>query len=119
MLVLFIFGLLLGGVAVIFALQNVSIVTVAFFQWQFEGSLAMVLLLAIGCGVLVSLLMILPGSIQTSLKLRNLRKANEKLAEELKKQRELTLFAKHDAPSKAEIEKIENGAIADNDNIRV
>ncbi len=96
---------------VVFALQNVSAVTVAFFQWQFEGSLAMVLLLAIASGILVCLLLVLPGSIQTTFRFRRLRKDNEKLAEELKKQKELTVFAKHETPTRGEIERIEDGAI--------
>ncbi len=46
MLIFLIIGLLLGGAAVIFALQNITAVTVTFFSWQFEGSLAMIVLIS-------------------------------------------------------------------------
>ena len=38
------FALIIAAVAVIFALQNTSAVTVTFFFWNFHGSLALVLL---------------------------------------------------------------------------
>lgn len=111
MLILFILGLLLGSVAVMFSLQNISAVTVSFFSWQLEGSLATILLLAIASGVLVCLLILLPGAIKTTMQLRRLKKDNIKLLEELRRQKELTTFAKHETPSDHTIEAIENGAI--------
>jgi len=111
MILLFIVGLLLGAVSVMFALQNVSVVTVTFFQWSFDGSLAVVLLLAITSGILICLLLVLPGSIGTTFKFRRMRKEYSRLEEELRKQKELTMFAHHDTPSRGDIEKIENGAV--------
>ena len=111
MLILFILGLLLGAVAVMFSLQNIAVVTVSFFNWQLQGSLAIILLLAIGAGVLVCLLLILPGTIQTSVRLRSLSRENTKLIEELRKHKELTTFAKQENPTKQTIDEIENGAI--------
>ena len=60
MIILFILGLLLGAVAVIFALQNIAVVTVTFFSWQLEGSMAVILLISIISGILVCLLLLLP-----------------------------------------------------------
>lgn len=37
MIILFILGLLLGGVSVIFALQNVAVITVTFFFVAIDG----------------------------------------------------------------------------------
>ncbi len=95
MRILFILGLVLGGVTVVFALQNVSMVTVAFFTWQLQGSLAVVLLLAALAGVLTALFIILPQSIRNYFEFRKFQKENQKLAEELRKQKELTVFAKN------------------------
>ncbi len=76
---LFIIGLLLGGVAVMFVLQNVAPVTVAFFGWQFEGSLALVLLLAILGGMLISWFLSLPQMFRLS----DLRWRNKRLQKDL------------------------------------
>ena len=111
MIILFIIGLLIGAIAVIFALQNIVVVTVTFLSWQLEGFLSVIILLSIMAGIFVCLLIILPETITTTIKLRRLKKEVERLEEELRKQKELTLFAKHDIPTPETIEKIENGAI--------
>ncbi len=112
MIIFFITGLLLGIAAVIFALQNVEVITVSFFTWELTGSLALILMLAIGAGLLASALLILPESIKNHFKYKSLQKENARLAEDLRKQKELTAFAKNTPPSKEEIAKIENGAIS-------
>ncbi len=111
MIIFFITGLLLGIAAVIFALQNVEVITVSFFSWELTGSLALILMLAIGSGLLASALLILPESIKNHFRYKSLKKENAKLADELKKQRELTVFAKHTPPTAEVIHKIEHGAI--------
>ena len=111
MIIFFIFGLILGIAGVVFALQNIIVVTVTFLSWQLQGSLAIIILLSIMLGIFVCLLIILPETIQTSIKLKSLKKEIEKLEEELRKQKELTVFAKHETPTKETIEKIEDGAI--------
>jgi len=112
MIILFILGLILGGVAVVFALQNIAMVTVSFFSWSIQGSLAVILLTSIISGILICLLIVLPGAIQATFRARNLRKEIVRLEEELKKQKELTVFAKHDVPTSEDIERIEQSAIA-------
>ena len=111
MIILFILGLLLGGVAVIFALQNVTLITVTFFQWQITGSLAIILMAAIFAGVVVTLLLLLPGSISNYFQYRRLVKKVERLEEELRKQKALTVFAKNTPPTSETIEHIEQGAV--------
>jgi putative membrane protein len=64
MQVFIIFSLIIAVIAVIFALQNIAAVTVTFFFWSFHGSLALVLLLSVSAGVLISLLASLPGLIR-------------------------------------------------------
>lgn len=111
MIVLFILGLILGGAAVTFALQNISVVTVNFFSGQITGSLAVILISAILAGVVVTVLLLLPGSIGNYFRNRKLIKEVQRLEEELRKQRALTLFAKHTPPTPAVIDQIERGAI--------
>lgn len=83
MIVFLIAGLLIGGAAVAFVLQNITPITVTFFVWKFNGSLAMVILSAIFSGALVSTLVSLPRAIKKSLQISNLTKQNSKLEKEL------------------------------------
>ncbi len=64
MQIFIIIALLIAVIAVIFALQNLTAVTVTFFLWSFHGSLALVLLLSVAAGVLISLLASLPGLVR-------------------------------------------------------
>lgn len=111
MIIFLIVGILIGAVAVFFALQNVAVITVSLFAWHFTGSLAMILALAIFSGALAVALLILPESIQSYFKYRSLKKEYKKLEEELRKQKELTTFAKTTPPTVEDISKIEQGAI--------
>ncbi len=83
MIIFLIIGLLMGGVAVVFALQNVAVVTVMFMGWQFEGSLALIILLAIAVGVVMSILISMPNAISKSLRIARLRKEKARLEERL------------------------------------
>lgn len=78
-----ILGILLGAVAVVFVLQNISVVTVAFLDWQIQGSLALVLLLAIICGIVMTLLVLLPSLIRGDFYLSTLKKRQKELEDEL------------------------------------
>lgn len=111
MTILFILGLFLGAVAVMFALQNIEVITVTFFSWHITGSLALILSLAMGIGVFVAVLLILPESIKNYFRYKSLLRANKSLEEELRKQKELTVFAKQTPPTEEIIAKIENGAV--------
>jgi uncharacterized integral membrane protein len=95
----FIIGLVLGGAVVVFVLQNITVVSVTLFAWQVTGSLAIFLLISILSGILITLLMVLPGSINNSWSYRKLTKEYKKLEEELRKQKELTHFAKKVPPT--------------------
>src|ERR1700692_3199543 len=83
MIFFLIVGIALGAIAVLFVLQNTAVVTVSFFAWSLQGSLALILFLAITTGVVIALLLVLPGLINEALTLRALRKQNKKLGEEL------------------------------------
>ncbi len=56
-------ALVIAIIAVIFALQNMTTVTVSFLFWSIKGSLALVLLVTLAVGVLISSLASLPGFI--------------------------------------------------------
>jgi|GEM_PF-1407930 putative membrane protein len=83
MILSLILGVLLGAVAVIFILQNVAVVTVTFLSWQITGSLAVVLLLAIVCGIVITLLMLLPSLIRDYFYLSAIKKRERELQNDL------------------------------------
>lgn len=58
-----ILGIIFAAIAVTFALQNNTQVMVALAMWQFEGSLALVLILALGLGALIAGLVSSPAMI--------------------------------------------------------
>ncbi len=71
----FMFGALaISFVAVLFALQNIVPVTVAFLGWTFEGSLAIVLFVALVAGALISLLASVPALVRGRLTSSHLRR---------------------------------------------
>ena len=87
MILALILGFILGAVAILFILENNAVVALSFMQWQFETTIALVVILSILFGILLSLLMILPGAIGNSFRMRRLRKHNEALAHEAEAQR--------------------------------
>lgn len=78
-----IFGLLLGAVSVIFALQNVFTVTVTFLAWNITASLALLIVASILIGIIVATLFTLPKSIKDTFAVSKLLKENKKLKDEL------------------------------------
>ena len=64
MQLMLILGIVFAGAAVLFALQNTAIVTVSLAAWQFDGSLALVLLITLGLGVLIAGLISSPAMIK-------------------------------------------------------
>lgn len=59
-----ILALLVAIVAVIFAVQNVAVVAVSFFAWHIQIPLAVALLASLGAGVLITILLSLPGKVK-------------------------------------------------------
>ena len=82
MLIFLIIGLIIGAVSVVFVLQNVVPITVAFFTWQLTGSLAIILLAALICGMLISALVLLPSFIKAEWQIRVYRKRIKQLEED-------------------------------------
>ena len=67
-------ALIIAVLAVFFALQNSDPVTVKFAVWEFNSSLAFVLLLALLAGALVSFLFSLPSNVRARWTIRQQRK---------------------------------------------
>ena len=83
MILSLILGFLLGAAALLFALQNTAVVSLSFLGWQFESSLALLILIALAAGIIVSLLVSIPSAVKDSFKLMGLKKDNKKLLDEL------------------------------------
>ncbi|MDP1526312.1 MAG: lipopolysaccharide assembly protein LapA domain-containing protein [Rhodocyclaceae bacterium] len=80
-----IIGIIFAIVAALFAMQNIAPVTVTIGFWNFEGSLALVLLVTLGLGALIAGLVSSPAMIRRQWNVTRLgRQVNElehKLAE--------------------------------------
>ncbi|WP_022852889.1 LapA family protein [Thermodesulfatator atlanticus] len=75
----------LGIFIAVFAIQNAAPVTVKFLVWQFESSLAVLIIIAILAGMLLVLLISIPGRIKRRKELfdkqRKIRELEKKLKE--------------------------------------
>ena len=86
---LFLIGILLGIFSVIFAFQNVTPVTVNILQWQLDGSLAFIILLAMAAGMLIFAFLTLPSAFRDSIEFSALQKHNKRLTKELEVHKEI------------------------------
>jgi uncharacterized integral membrane protein len=68
------FALIISVLAVIFAIQNNAPATVSFAVWKYNGSLALVLLVAVAAGTLISFFVSLPSNLRTRWTIRQQRK---------------------------------------------
>jgi uncharacterized integral membrane protein len=68
------FALFISILTVIFAFQNNAPVLVTFAAWEYSGSLALVLLITVAVGALISFLFSLPSNIKTRWAIRQQRK---------------------------------------------
>jgi uncharacterized integral membrane protein len=83
---LLILGIVFAIGAVVFALQNNVSVIVSIAVWQFEGSLALVLLVALGLGVLIAGMVSSPTVIRGQWTASRLRHQVTELEEKLSQQ---------------------------------
>jgi uncharacterized integral membrane protein len=83
MQLMLVLGIVFAIVAVLFALQNNVPVAVTLAVWHFDGSLALVLLLALGLGVLITGLLSSPAAIRTQWAAARLRRKVADLEREL------------------------------------
>jgi len=57
-----ILAIALAAVVAVFAIQNSSVIMVSFLAWHWEASLALILILVLGAGILVGYLAGLPSA---------------------------------------------------------
>ena len=88
MIIFLILGAILGIVSMVFVLQNITPVTVTFFSTQLEGSLAVMLFLAMASGVAMALLLLLPSLIRDEFRFSRLRRKARSLEKEKEQLRE-------------------------------
>lgn len=87
MQLMMILGIVFSIGAVLFALQNNVSVAVTLAAWQFEGSLALVLIMALGLGMLIMGLLSSPGVIRGQWASARLRHQLVKLEQDLTEQK--------------------------------
>jgi diguanylate cyclase (GGDEF)-like protein len=91
MLLFIVAAIVIALAAIVFALQNPSPVTINFLTWQFQDSLALVLLITLAIGVLIGLLVCIPSLIRRNLKISKQQRRYEQLQEETQyKERDLS-----------------------------
>lgn len=74
MQIFLIFSFLIAFVAILFAIQNTEIVSIRFLIWETEGSLALILFIALLAGALISYLATTPGQIRHRMTISSQRK---------------------------------------------
>ncbi len=82
------FALFIAVLAVVFAVQNTAPANVSFFIWKFNGSLALVLLVSLAAGALISFFFSLPANIKTRWTIRQQRKKLNELEADLEASQE-------------------------------
>ena len=90
-----ILALVFAILAVIFASQNPMIVTVSFYGYSVDGSLALFILLAVTIGIIIGALMMTPGALKRSFELRGHRKKLGGLEKTLEEQKDRIAKAEH------------------------
>src|SRR5579871_4479430 len=83
MLISLIVGIILGAVMVVFALQNVALITVTFFTWQLTAPLSVLILGTILCGIAMTLLVLLPSVIRDEMYISSVKKQKRETENEL------------------------------------
>ncbi len=78
-----ILALFFSIVAVIFALGNTDVVTISFLTWHIEGSLALILLVSVAIGIVIGVLLMVPGAIKRNLALSGQKKKIKTLEQQL------------------------------------
>ncbi len=96
-----IFALILAIVAIILLLQNLAAASMTLFLWNVHTTLAVLLLIALGVGVIITLLLILPGSIRNRMAASTLKKSVSSL------EAERDAFQKKSAEAEKEVSTLE------------
>ena len=76
-------ALILALLVTIFAVQNNADVPVKFLAWSVRGSGALVLMITLSVGIVVGLLLMIPGSVRNRLKVAELNRQVKSLEHDL------------------------------------
>ena len=79
--VLLIVAIILAALTALFAIQNSDVITVSFLGWEWEASLALILIVTLGVGTLVGYLAGLPSRMKKGSQLRQAKRDLEGLEE--------------------------------------
>jgi uncharacterized integral membrane protein len=74
MQIFLIFSFLIAFIAILFAIQNTEVISIRFLIWETQGSLALILFIALVAGALISYLATTPGQIRRRMTISNQRK---------------------------------------------
>lgn len=100
-------AIIVAILGVVFALQNAVPISVSFLTWRFESSLALVLLITLALGILMSLLVSVPSMIKTKKIISNQKKKIQELESSLQRESESKTGEETGIKIKEEIEKDE------------
>ncbi len=81
-------GFILGAAALLFALQNTEVVSLVFMGWQFQSTLALLVLVSVGVGILMSVFASIPSAMASYFRVRILEKNNKNLVSEVESYRQ-------------------------------
>jgi len=74
MRIFFVIALILALLVTVFAVQNNQDITIRFLLWSIEGSLALVLMITLSLGIVIGVLLMMPGSVRSRLKIGGLQR---------------------------------------------
>ena len=97
-------AIIVAILAVVFALQNAVPITVSFLTWRFESSLALVLLITLALGIIMSLLVSVPSMIKRKRMISGQKKKSRELESSLQKETESKTSEESGIKIKEEIE---------------
>ena len=81
-------AIIVAILAVVFALQNAVPIAVSFLAWRFESSLALVLLITLALGIIMSLLVSVPPTIKKMKLISSQKKRIQELESSLQRESE-------------------------------
>ncbi|MFN3742131.1 MAG: lipopolysaccharide assembly LapA domain-containing protein [Anaerolineales bacterium] len=87
MILALVLALAFAILAVIFALQNPMVVTVSFLTYKGEWPLALLILVSVGVGILIGILVMLPGTLRRAWTVGSLRRKVSDLEKALEEQK--------------------------------
>lgn len=74
MQIMLVFSLVIAFIAIVFAIQNTDVTPIRFMIWESEGSLALILFIALVAGALISYLATAPGQVRSRMTISSQRK---------------------------------------------